>query len=230
MNSTPLRHRRRETDAVVGAVNVVVHRLRDGDDRDTLVVQPQPVRKRVVTPDRDQCVDTEALDHAKRVVREIVRSVANRLAGEELRHAALLDPTGVRARRVQNRSARAVDRAHRRWGQWHHVRRDRLVVIGVRLEQTRPAAADAEHLVAAIGNPGDDRLDARVEPGNVTTSGTDTDPHPSPPLLLSNGCRLVGLAPITLREEQRAASAMRRAPVDGAPAAGAVVRPRRRRC
>ena len=48
------RDRGREPDAVVGAVDVVVHRLRDGDDGDALLVQPQRERERVVAADRDR--------------------------------------------------------------------------------------------------------------------------------------------------------------------------------
>ena len=80
--------RGREPDAVVGAVDVVVHRLRDGDDRDAFVVQSQPVRQRVVAADRDQRVEAEVLDHPERVGGEVERAVADRLVGEEGGHVA----------------------------------------------------------------------------------------------------------------------------------------------
>ena len=54
---------RREADAVVGAVDVVVHRLRDRDDRHTLVVEAERVRERVVPADRSNTVVTEPVDH-----------------------------------------------------------------------------------------------------------------------------------------------------------------------
>ena len=45
--------------------------------------------------------------------------------------------------------------------------------------------------MAAIGDPSDDRFDARVEPGNIATSGTYPDPHFRALLCCpSNGCRL----------------------------------------
>ena len=68
--------RGREADAVVGAVDVVVHRLRDRDHRDALVVHAERVRERVVAADRDQHVDPERLDHAQGVIGEVERPVA----------------------------------------------------------------------------------------------------------------------------------------------------------
>ena len=52
----------READAVVGPGDVVVHRLRDGDDLDPLLVEADAVRERVVAADRDQDVDPELPD------------------------------------------------------------------------------------------------------------------------------------------------------------------------
>ena len=89
--------RRRESDAVVGAVDVVVHRLRDGDHRDALVVESKAVRQGVVAADRDERVEPEPLDHPDRVRGEVERAIADRLVGEEVGHVARLDAAGVRA-------------------------------------------------------------------------------------------------------------------------------------
>ena len=61
----------------------------------------------------------------------------------------------------------------------HDVGGDRLLVVRVRLEQPAPTAADAEHLVSAVGHTVDDRLDARVEPGNIAAASADPDAHES---------------------------------------------------
>ena len=80
--------RGREPDAVVGAVDVVVHRLRDRDDRDALVVQPERERERVVAADRDHRVDPEVVEHLHHV-----RRVVPGLVVDPAR------PSGSRARR-----------------------------------------------------------------------------------------------------------------------------------
>ncbi len=59
-------------DAVVGARHVVVHRLRDSDDFDTLLMQPQPVAEGVVSTDRDQGVDTEKIKILKHCLGDII--------------------------------------------------------------------------------------------------------------------------------------------------------------
>ena len=73
------RHRRREADAVVGAVDVVVHRLRDADDREALVVEAEGERQRVVAADRHQRVDLQPLQHAEAVLGEVVGTLADGL-------------------------------------------------------------------------------------------------------------------------------------------------------
>ena len=123
------RDRGREPDAVVRAVDVVVHRLRDGDDRDALVVQSQAVRQRVVTADRDQRVESEVLDHAERVLGEVVRPVAFRLAGEEGGHVAGRPGRGSCATCAGSSRRSGRSRGTPRL-QRHHVRRDRLLVFG----------------------------------------------------------------------------------------------------
>src|SRR5467141_4893721 len=72
--------RGREADAVLGVADVVVHRLRDGDDFDTEFVELGRITKRVVAADGDQVFDAEP------------REVRQHLAGEVPRlgrHAAL---------------------------------------------------------------------------------------------------------------------------------------------
>ena len=62
--------RGREADAVLGVADVVVHRLRDGDDLDAEFVELGRVTERVVAADGDQVFDAEP------------REVRQHLAGE----------------------------------------------------------------------------------------------------------------------------------------------------
>ena len=50
-----------EADAVVRSGDVIVHGLGYGDDLHALLVKSDPVAQRVVTPDRDQIVDSKPL-------------------------------------------------------------------------------------------------------------------------------------------------------------------------
>ena len=108
------RDRRREPDAVVGAVDVVVHRLGDRDDRHAFVVQPQRERQRVVAADRDQRADPQSLDHPQHVVGVVARPVLGPARRQERRLVGGAHLRRVRPRCVQERAAGAVDRAHGR--------------------------------------------------------------------------------------------------------------------
>src|SRR4051812_20772485 len=61
-----------EADAVVGAVDVVVHGLRDRDDVYAFIVQTFSVAESVVAADGDQRIDTHVLEIAKHVLCNIV--------------------------------------------------------------------------------------------------------------------------------------------------------------
>src|ERR1700730_12054854 len=88
-----------EADAVVGAVDVVVHRLRTGDDVYCFVVQSLAVAERVVASDWDQYVDSDMLEIPEHVFRDVVDRLV--VAGEMRRHP--------RARQVARSSARRVE-------------------------------------------------------------------------------------------------------------------------
>jgi hypothetical protein len=176
---------RREADAVVGAVDVVVHCLGDRDDRIALVVQPQRERQRVVAADRQHRLDSETLEHLHRVRRVVADGLACLPgpvlgASQELRLVGGPDPRGVGPRRVQEGAAASVDRSDDAGVERHDVAPDRLRVVRVRLEQARPPAADPDDLVAFLHGADRCRLDAGVQPGHVAPTGQDPDPHPPP--------------------------------------------------
>ena len=81
--------RSREPDAVIRAVNVVVHRLGDGDDRDTLVVKAEAVGQGVVASDRDERIEAELLDHPDRVGGEVEWAITDHAVGEEARNVGV---------------------------------------------------------------------------------------------------------------------------------------------
>ncbi len=66
------RHAGRESDAVVGPRDVVVHRLGDRDDLEALFVQPHAVAQRVVATDRDQVVDAQEVQIGEHLGSQVV--------------------------------------------------------------------------------------------------------------------------------------------------------------
>ena len=66
----------READAVLGVADVVVHRLRDGDDLDAELVELGRIAERVVAADGDQVVDAERLEVRQHLAGDVVGLVA----------------------------------------------------------------------------------------------------------------------------------------------------------
>src|SRR5947209_19518325 len=71
--------RGREADAVLGVVNVVVHRLRNGNDLDAEFIELGRVAERVVTADGE-----EMLDAQRREVRQHLLGDVPRVRGDTL--------------------------------------------------------------------------------------------------------------------------------------------------
>ncbi len=136
------RHGGREPDAVVGAVHVVVHRLRDRDDGHAFLVQPQRERERVVAADRDQRVDAEMLDDPQHVRR--CGRAARRRCGPSARNAgssAVLTLAGFVREVCRNvPPVRSIVRTTP-GSSGKGVRGDGLEVVGIGVEQAAPARA-----------------------------------------------------------------------------------------
>ena len=163
-----------EADAVVGAEDVVVHRLRDPDDRDSLLGQALGEGERVVAADRDQRLEMQPLDRADRLRRQVhePRLVRRRRRGEQVRgDLARRHGGGVGARGVEDRPAGAVDRARAALGQPHRPLRLRLGAVRPGVQQRRPAAPQPPHFPARVLEDPGQRLDRHVEAGDVAAAG-----------------------------------------------------------
>jgi hypothetical protein len=99
-----------EADAVVGAVHIVVHRLRDADDVYPFVVQTLAVTERVVASDRNQNVDSDVLEVLEHVLGDVVDRLV--VAGEMRRQAGLGQVARPRARSMKESAARAAGAIH----------------------------------------------------------------------------------------------------------------------
>ena len=106
--------RGREADAVLGPLDVVVHRLRDRDEGNALVHEDLRVGQRVVATDRHQDVDAERgqviEDERRQVVAIVIDGVPRSLVGAHpWRQPGLAHLPRVRSRRVEDRPAGPFD-------------------------------------------------------------------------------------------------------------------------
>jgi hypothetical protein len=173
------RDRRREADAVLRPVDVVVHRLGNRDQRQAALVERRRERQRVVAADGHEVGEAEVLDRVEHVVGEVVDAlvrlrVRDRRRVQPRRQGLRPHPARVGARRVEDRAARAVDGAS-----VDAVQDPDVLGIELRapalVREALPAAPDAQHLEAEVGRAVDDALDHRVEAGNVAAPGEDAD-------------------------------------------------------
>jgi hypothetical protein len=164
----------READAVVGPGDVVVHRLRERDDLEALLVEADAVRERVVPSDRDQDVDTELPDVREDLGGEVVHlvrvAVAEMLGDVRPRNVRGAGPGGV-----EERPSGPADLVDDLLGELHDA-----VAVGpprdpVQLDQAGPAPADAEDPVAVPERPDRDRPDGRVQAGHVSSPRQNRD-------------------------------------------------------
>ncbi len=172
--------RGREADAVLGPLDVVVHRLGDRYQRDPVAREHLGEAQRVVAADRHEVVEPQAVDvleHERgQVVEVLAAGVPGGSGGRQPGRQGLAPHLArVRPRGVEPGPAGPVDRPG--VGPIEVAE-----VVGVELRprssvgQALPAAADPDDVVAELGRPVDDALDDRIEPGDVAASGQDADP------------------------------------------------------
>src|SRR5918996_1669674 len=162
-----------EADAVVRAVDVVVHRLGDGDDVHAFVVQTLGVAERVVAPDRDQDVDADVLEILEHILGDVVDLVA--VSREVLGHARAREMARTRARRVEKGSAGATGAIDDRFGELlHGVGVVRLLVAPI-IDEPPPPTPDADDSVSLAQSADGDRTDGGVEAGDVSAAGQNRD-------------------------------------------------------
>src|SRR4029079_1731221 len=141
----------REPDAVLGALDVVVHRLRDGHQRDSGIGEHLRVGQRVVPADRDKHGDTQRLwvfEDQRRQVEEVLVdavSLAVRLT-EPWREPGITHLAWVRPRRVQDPAAGPVDGPGVDPVQASDVAAATPIrELGLDVREALPADADAAH-------------------------------------------------------------------------------------
>ena len=107
-------------------MDVVVHRLRDGDDALPLLVHPEAVRQRVIAADGDEDVDLERIQDTESLVREVERTLRVVWRREELGDVCLCHASRVRSTGVKKGAPGSVDGSNGR-----RVEHDRVLRNGL---------------------------------------------------------------------------------------------------
>src|SRR5215216_3653244 len=175
--------RGREADAVLGVADVVVHRLRDGDDLDAEFVDLGCVTERVVAADGDQVLDAEPREVSQHLASDVPRLGCDAALGAERGWTVLADEMirqllhfrRIGAARVQHGAAAPIDGAR-----VFTVQRDEVVgpagrVLEVQVREGLPTTAETDDLDVVLTAAICHALDDCVEPGNVAAARENAD-------------------------------------------------------
>jgi hypothetical protein len=168
------RHASAETDAVIGARNVVVHSLGDADHFEAFLVEADGVAERVVPSDGDEVVNAEPgeifQDLGSEVILGSVVSVL-KMRGD----AGLADAGGIGARRMQKSASGAS-------GTIDDFLRERQEIVAIivalvanHFDQPGPSVANADDGVTFAQRTESDGADGGVQSGNISAPGEDAD-------------------------------------------------------
>src|SRR3990172_35760 len=169
--------RRREPDAILGAVDIVIHGFGDRHDRDAFVVQTQRIRKRIISADRNYCIQTQFVDDLQYVGRKILDLAVPLTTRQKGRDVFLAHLPRIGPRSVQYGAAGAINRPDRVVVEHHRVPGDACRIIWLTLQQAAPTTTDAQNVVPVVQNPADDGLEASVQSRDVTPTGQNSDSH-----------------------------------------------------
>src|SRR6266478_5913221 len=163
-----------EADAVIGAGNVVVHRLGNPDDFDAFLKQADGVAEGVVAADGNEVIDAEPSKVLEDIGSEVVL-VGGIGVFKVSRNAGLADAAGIGARRVQKGAAGATGAVDDFFGEHQEVVGVVVVLIADHFDEAGPAVTNADDFVAFAKSAKGDGADGRVEAGDVAAAGEDAD-------------------------------------------------------
>ena len=162
-----------EADAVVGAEDIVVHGLGDGDHLHAFAMEALGVAERVVAANGDQIVQAQGFDFLEHGLGGIDLPFGADLEAtlQMLGQFLGLHLTRVCATAVQEGAALAAHRSH--GGQIKVVQP--FVAgfgnVGLDIEQAGPSAAQAQHFHAFALSAFDHHANGGIQAGNVAPAG-----------------------------------------------------------
>src|SRR5260370_19554974 len=163
-----------ETDAVIGAGHVVAHGLRNGHDAHAFLIEAHAIAEGIVAADGDEVFHAQPGEILQDFGRKVV-PLGVVFALQVVRDTVFGDAARIGARRVQEGAAGAP-------GAIHDVLGKALKVVGVvvlfvanEIDKPGPASPDTNHFIAFTERTKRDGTDRRVQAGNVSAAGEDTN-------------------------------------------------------
>src|SRR5258708_6595552 len=189
--------RGREADAVFGVANVVVHRLRDGDDLEAEFVELGRIPERVIAADSDQVFDAEPREVCQHLAGEVRRLGRDAALGTQGNWKVLADEMigqllyfgRIGAARVQHSAAAPVDGARVFTIQRHEVVRPAGRVLEVQVCEGLPTPAETDGLDVVLTAAISHALDDCVEAGDVAAARENADAFSRQAHLPALACR-----------------------------------------
>jgi len=163
-----------ETDTVIGAGDVVVHGLGDGDDFETFLVQPHAVAEGVIAADGNHVVDAEPFEIFQHFRSEIV-SLSMILALEVFGDVGFAGAARIGARGMEKSAAGASGAIDDILGEYLEILGVVVGLVAHHLDQAAPAMAKTDDLVAFAERAKGDAADGGIEAGDVAASGENAD-------------------------------------------------------
>src|SRR5215469_8097588 len=172
-------NRGRESNAVLGVADIVVHRLRHREYFHPLAIELRGIAQRVIAANRDQVVESERFDilqyRRSHIVDHAGYALLGRFIGFELLALQggrqLFHLRGIRTRAVQKSSAGAIDRTRVLAIEWKDVPRLASRIVPIEVGETLPPSPDSHDLASDFGSAVNHRFDDGVQSRDVTASG-----------------------------------------------------------
>jgi hypothetical protein len=130
------------------------------------------VAQRVIAPDGDEGIDLQILDVPQHVGRDVDDGVLV-LVGEVGRDGGSGQFLRIRPRGVEERSAGAAGAVHAVLGQLGHAIAGIGLRVGNEVDQSRPAASNADDPIPVAQGTDGDRANGGIESRHVAAAGED---------------------------------------------------------
>src|SRR6266849_136406 len=163
-----------ETDAVIGAGDIIVHGLGNTDDFEAFLVKTNTVAKCVVASDGDQSVDTQPGEVFEDFRGEVV-FLGSEFVFQMRRDARLGDAAGIGPGRMEKSAAGAAGAIDGLFVEKEEVVGVVVILLANHVDETSPAVPNANNLITFANGAKSDAANCGIQTGNVATSGEDAD-------------------------------------------------------
>ena len=159
-----------KTNAIVGAVDIVVHGFGNSHRREAFFMETLPVTEGVISANGNQYIDAQVLQVAEDMRGKIVEFVLFCLPFKEFRYVLVFDFPRICSRGVEMGASGAIYGANPCSVQFYNIFLSTLGVVGVELEETCPTSSDSYYIEALLDTAVNHCFDTWVQPGHVATA------------------------------------------------------------